>query len=239
MATSTRAQENSVVNLHKKPSAIVKPLPASCTTTSARPPLTGVANQQGAAARGRNEGERGARQSRVTRATTSRAGQVRSESTQAGAAVQQQRREEEEEEQQRQRGAREGRTTRTTTAAARVPKTTTTRPAPPSQVQSTLENSEQDGAPNQLKRSVSTRASSRQTAAAVGPRAKKSQPAESGAVAVSRPRRVAGLAAEDGDIRRTDGRYVNTRSRRATTTSVTTSGSTHLSAPTVYVYYVQ
>ena len=207
MATSVKNKEvNGASNAISKPSAVVKPVQR---TRSTRTALVGVANQPCLVSRGGNRergGEGGLKQ--TTRATRAASTQETSR-VEAAAAV----REEKEREDQKKKAVAT-KTTRTRTVATRVSKTTTT-------AQSRLPHPK-DAATNCSQRSVTTATNTRQTTtAAGGVRTKITRKAD---IALgNRARRVAGLVAEDGDIRRTDGRYYNTRSRTTVADDTTTS----------------
>ena len=207
MATLVKNKEvNGVSNAISKPSAVVKPVQR---TRSTRTALVGVANQPSLVSRGGNRergGEGGLKQ--TTRATRAASTQETSR-VEAAAAV----REEKEKEEQKKKAVAT-KTTRTRTVATRVPKTTTTaqsRPLHP------------DAAINYSQRSVTTTTNTRQTTTAAGGARAKITNRKADIALGNRARRVAGLVAEDGDIRRTDGRYYNTRSRTTVADDTTTS----------------
>jgi hypothetical protein len=220
-STAAAVQESVPTVLRNKPSAVVKPLPCSKTTRTDRPVLVGVVNQADPVPRSRRNGG-GERQARVgarrtvsIRATNAEPGSNRPEATGT-----QQR---EEDEQQQQRGGRGAtRTTRTRVSAAG----TTRAPQPTAAVgQNQPKNSktsESNGATNPPSVTTRTTNTTRPTAAVAKVKKTREAGADTGSVAVSRPLRVVGLAVED--IRKTDGRCVNTRSRRTTTTSNVAAG---------------
>ena len=249
MATSLLAQENEATNFGK-PSAVVKPVQSSKETTStARPPLGAVANQQNVTTtRGGRRVRRGdgtTRQSRPPQrasstqdSSTSTRPTQRASSTQDPSTTRQPQRasstqdssttapQEREGEQRGGRGG--GRVATRARTTTRVTRATTTSQNLPLQPRN---DPVRQGATSRPQRPLTTRTNTRQqtATAAAGPRTKKTNTAGvgTGASAVGRPPRVAGLVAEDADIRQTDGRYINTRSRTArlaATTSTATAG---------------
>ena len=218
-STAAAVQENIPTILRNKPSAVVKPLPCSNTT---RQVLVGVVNQAGPAPRSRRNGGGGERQARAgaRRTASTRATNAEPDSNRPEATGTQRR---EEDEQQQQRGGRGGtRTTRTRVSAAG----TTRAPQPTATVcqnqPKNSETSESNGATNPPSVTTRTTNTTRQTAAVAKVKKTREAGADTGSVAVSRPLRVVGLAVED--IRKTDGRYVNTHSRKTTTTSNVAAG---------------
>ena len=214
--STTAAQENGPTILRNKPSALVKPLPCSKTTTMTdRQALAGVVNQQGPVTRRRGRGRGGgggggARQTRARRTASTR-GANRDETSQADTAGTQGERRDEEEGQQQRVGRG-----RTRTAATRAPRATTAAQNQPNNLPPD-ESSQQDGATNRPLVTVRTNTTRQTTAAGKKTR----EPAqETGAVGVNKSR-VAG--AQDADTK-TNGCYVTTRSRKSVTTTTVARG---------------
>ena len=216
--SATAAQENGPTILRNKPSALVKPLPCSKTTTMTdRQALAGVVNQQGPVTRRRGRGRGGgggggggARQTRARRTASTR-GANRDESSQAETAGTQGERRDEEEGQQQRAGRG-----RTRTAATRAPRATTSAHNQPNNPPPD-ESSHQDGTTKRPLVTVRTNTTRQTTAAGKKTR----EPAqETGAVGVNQSR-VAG--AQDADTK-TNGCFVTTRSRKSVTTTTVARG---------------
>lgn len=211
--STTAAQENGPTILRNKPSALVKPLPCSKTTTMTdRHALAGVVNQQGPVTRRRGRGRGGGGGARQTRArrTASTRGANRDESSQADTAgTHGERRDEEEQQQRAGRG-------RTRIAATRAPRATTSAQNQPNNPPPD-ESSQQDGGTNRPLVTVRTN-TTRQTTVA---EKKTREPAQkTGAVGVNQSR----VAGAQGADTKTNGCYVTTRSRKSVTTTTVARG---------------